>query len=384
MRPYLLVGFFAAASALVALTAASSNSSAVQKLSVAQLEESIASGSGKTDAELAQQLSGFELNERLSSMRLRQLSANLSGEKSRDALLLLADKSAFLPPPSAEISAQPTPDAAARRQMLVKLVNYVNTTLRLLPNLIASRETTGFEDRPAEDALEATGTVSYAYQPLHVVGKSTAMVTFRDRKEVVEDSGKSSRQGQPIGGLTTSGEFGPILSTVLGDALKGKIRWARWEQSAKLTLAVFHYQVPEDKSNYHVQFCCVVNGYDSSGQPELQPFDEKAGYQGEIRFDLADGTISRMTLEADLPPRALVSIAGIMVEYGPTEIAGKGYMCPVKSVSTLQVHVYQPHGMYSRTDYRGPAKTFLNDAVFGRYRRFGSETRILTGEATTP
>lgn len=382
VRPHLLVALGAAASALLA--ASSPNSPAVRTISVAQLQQAISSGSVKTDAELAQQLSGFELTERLSSMRLAQSSANLPGEKSRDALLLLSDRSVFLQPPGDEIPAQQSPDAARARQMLTSLVNYVNTTLRQLPNLIATRETTAFEDRPAEDALEPTGTVSYSYLPLHVVGKSTASVTFRDRKEVVEDGGKSSKQGGRGSGLTTTGEFGPILSTVLGDALKGRITWARWEQSAKLTLAVFHYEVPEDKSNYQIAFCCIVNGYDPSGQPELQPFDEKAGYEGEIRFDPAEGTIYQMTLQSKLPPHALVSNAGMMVEYAPAEIAGRSYMCPTKSVSILRAHVYQPHGMYSQTDYRGPAKTFLNDVAFSHYRRFGSETRILTGANATP
>jgi len=337
-----------------------------------------------TDADAAQQLARFELTERLSGERLVRLAATMPGEKSHQALLLLADQSAFLDPPAAELVADATPGPAATRQMLVQIVNYVNTTIRQLPNLIASRTIIGFEDRPQEDALEATGIVSYSFQPLHVVGKSVETITFRDRKELVDEhAGKGQDQGK-IGGMITTGEFGPILSTVVADALKGKITWGRWEQRTAVRLAVFNYSVPDEKSNYRVKYCCVVGGYDSNRQPELQLFDERAGYHGEIEFDPANGTIYRMTIKAILPPHSLVSDAGVVVEYAPIEIGGKSYICPARSISILEAHTTQQRAMYSKANYQGPVKTFLNDAVFGEYRRFGSETRILTGENQTP
>lgn len=379
----LVSAVFLAAFALAATAA--TKPPVFEKVSVAQLQQILTAAPAKSDADLAQQLAGIELTERLNAARLTQWSAALPGDKSRDALRLLADQSGFLAPPADEVPDLSIPDPAATRQMLVKLVNYVNTTLRQLPNLIASRDTTGFEDRPQEDSLEATGIVSYSYQPLHIIGRSSATVTFRDRKEVIADSARiSSKKESKIGGLSSSGEFGPILSTVLGDALKGKISWARWEQNGAQRLAVFHYEVPDEKSNYRVAFCCIVNGYDSAGQPDLRPFDERAGYHGEIAFDPADGAIVRMMLRSDLPPHELVSDAGMIVEYAPVDIAGKSYICPVKSVSILEAHVNQLHGMYSQTNYQGQPKTFLNDIVFGSYRRFGSEVRILTGENQAP
>lgn len=352
-------------------------------ITVAALEQTLAASHEKSDADLALQLAAVELKERLSPAEIVRLDNTLPGEKSRQALMLLADKSAFLGPPPSEIPADPAPNPTATRQMLVAIVNYVNTTLRQLPNLIASRETTGFEDRPKSDELGPTGIVSLSALPLHVVGKSVAMVTFRDRKESVDEGPRKEKQGK-IGGLITTGEFGPILSTVVSDALKGRITWARWEQGASGKVAVFHYVVPEDKSNYHVQFCCIVDGYDSSGQPETQVFDERASYQGEIAFNPNDGSILRMTLEAALPPTGLVPSAGIAIDYASVDIGGKTYICPEHSVSTLAAHVAKPEGMYSKAMYMGPAKNFLNDILFAQYRRFGSETRILTGEAQPP
>lgn len=351
---------------------------------MAQLEQTVAASHSVSDADLAQQLSTLELTERLSAPKVASLASAMPGEKSRLALMMLADRSVFLDPPAADIPADPMPDAAATRQMLVHIVNYVNTTLRQLPNLIASRNITSFEDRPAQDILDANGVVSLSYEPLHFVGKTINDVTFRDRKEVVDDAPRKEKHGQ-AGGLITTGEFGPILSTVVGDALKGKITWGRWERGPNGRVAVFRYAVPDDKSNYHVQFCCVPGGQDeSSGQVQMRLFDARASYHGEITFNPADGSILRLTLQADMPTTSMVPGASIMIDYGTVDIAGRPSICPIRSVSSLQAHLAQQHGMASQAIYRGATETFLNDIVFDHYRRFGSESRILTGSNTAP
>jgi hypothetical protein len=371
-----ILAFFALPSIAVTPTDA-----APQKITVAQLDQAAAAAQTKPDAEAAQQLSRLELTERLSAARLARWEAVLTGEKARQALVLLADQSEFLAPSDEDVVKEAAPDAAATRQMLVKIVNYVNTTVRQLPNLMAVRQTTSFEDRPQEDVQEPTDVISLSYLPLHFVGASSIAVTYRDRKEVVDESAtKALKHNTPGGGLATSGEFGPILSTVLSDALKGKITWARWERGSSGRVGVFDYTVPVEKSNYNVKFCCLIQGYSSSGLPEKTVFDERSSYHGEIVFDPADGSILRLTLRAEMSPGSLVPKAGIAIEYGPVEIGGKNYVCPARSVSILMAHTAQQKGAASRSNYRGAAKTFLNDVVFAHYRRFGSETRILTAD----
>jgi VWFA-related protein len=342
----------------------------------------------QTDADLARQLSGLELTERLSTARLARLKAGLPGEKSQQALVALADSSAFLDPPAAEIPASPHPDPAALRQMLVSVVNYVNTTVRQLPNFIATRDTTRFEDRPLEDVQGEVGMTTLIYLPLHVVGRSNVSVTYRDGHEVVEKAAAKNKRGESQEqGLFTEGVFGPILGTVVGDALKSKITWSRWEQGAKDTEAVFHYAVPKENSHYSVGFCCVLNGLSNEVAQRAiwRSFAEIAAYHGEIAFDPASGAILRITLEADMPPNEVVSRNGMMVEYGAVDIGGKSYICPLRSVSVLWAHTAQaPLGTHPAQTYTGPEKTFLNDAVFEQYRRFGSETRILAGNDIGP
>jgi hypothetical protein len=355
---------------------------AVAKVTVVQLEAMLTAAHGSPDADVARQLSGVELTERLNKVKLAQLKAELPGDKAREQLVILADSAAFLTPPAAEVLPDPAPDATAARQMLTLIVNYVNTTARQLPNFLAVRDTIGFEDRPQEDVIGRNGIETTAAMPLHSVGKTSLTVTYRDHKEVVDE--KAAKHGAQIGGLTTSGEFGPILSLVVADALQGKITWGRWEQGAGGKEAVFHYAVPSEKSHYPVQFCCIADGFNSDGTPNKRVFREIVSYHGEIVFDPASGAIFRITMEADLPATELVSRGGIQVEYSPVEIAGKKYICPVRSVSILAAHLEQQTGAQSMSKYKGPAKTYLNEVAFSQYRRFGTESRILAGDSVDP
>jgi hypothetical protein len=362
----------------LALPAFAAKDATVAKVTVAQLEQALATAHDQPDVEVARQLSGLALTERLNMVKLGHLKAAMPGDKARDQLTILADSAAFLNPPAAEIPADAAPDQAAASQMLTLIVNYVNTTTRQLPNFIALRDTIGFEDQPQEDVQGETGITTRAAMPLHSVGKFSLTVTYRDHNEVVDE--KAAKHGARTGGLTTFGEFGPILSLVVADALKGKITWGRWEQGAGGKAAVFLYTVPSEKSHYPVQFCCIAEGINNDGTLNRRIFKEIVSYHGEIAFDPTNGTILRITMEADLPAGELVSKAGIQVEYSSIEIAGKNYVCPVKSVSILMAHTARQTGMLNKEHYKGAAKTFLNDVVFGQYRRFGSEIRILTGD----
>jgi len=359
-------------------------------ISVEQLGQALAASEDahQADADVARQLSGMVLTERLSTARLARLKAGLRDEMSQQALVALADSSVFLDPPAAEIPANPTPDRAALRRMLVSVVNYVNTTLRQLPNFIATRDTTRFEDQPLEDIQGRVGMTTLIHLPLHVVGRSNVLVTYRDGHEVFEKAAaKIKGYESQEQGLFTEGLFGPILSTVVGDALKGKITWSRWEEGANGTEAVFNYAVPREQSHYSVCFSCLPSGISSgTDKPgDLHSFAEVAAYHGEIAFDPTNGAILRITLEAEMPPYEVVSKSSLMVEYGAVDIGGESFICPLRSVSLLSAHASQPAlGMHPVEIYKGPIKIFLNDAVFERYRRFGSETRIMAGNGVEP
>jgi hypothetical protein len=380
----------------------------VEKVTVEQLEQALAATDGKPDAKVAQQLQNMELTERMSPARLSHLKAELPGTKAQEALMAVADMSAFLDAPQAEIPAGAEPDAAALSQMMVQIAKYVIETVHQLPNFIATRDTTGFEDTPQEVVQAGGGRgngggagtlydpmrrdwISNDYQPLHVVERSSLTVTYRDHQEVEDQAALKDRQrASKLHGMVTKGEFGPIVSMVVKDAIRSTITWSHWERRADGTEAVFHYEVPREKSHYVVQFCCVANKIlynDLPGGNLMVPqiFSERAAYHGEIGFDPSSGAILRVTLEAAIRPNGPVTRAGVLVEYGPVEIGGKNYVCPARSVAVLVSHAQQPPAKpNSEPSYTGPATTFLNDVAFSQYHRFGAETRILPRDSQTP
>ena len=123
---------------------------AAKQLTVEQLEHMLADAHGRRDQDLAKRLGGMKLSERLSSPRLAKAEMELPGEKSRLALLALADASVFLQLPAAEIPATADPDAAAQKLILSRAAEYLAASIPKLPDFLARRTTMRFHDQPAD------------------------------------------------------------------------------------------------------------------------------------------------------------------------------------------------------------------------------------------
>ena len=354
----------------VLLATLCSPSFASKQITVQQLESVLAGASGNPDAEIARQLSEIELSERLSAAKLSGLQTQAPGLKSRQALLVLADLAAFLDLPQADVYARAAPDLATQRQIMALAVDYVLKTTRQLPNLSTTRVTANFQSTPWQPENRHSETSSH--QPLHPVGTYHAEVLYRDGGEVVHAA--TGQTGPAAQGLTTTGEFGPILNTALLDAARGKLAWSHWEQGAQGILAVFHYIVPADKSHYEVKYCCIwrQNG-------DRVYFQQFSGYQGDITIDPSKGTVLRLTLMADLKPTDPLVRAGIVVEYGPVDIAGQTYICPIRSVA-LSVGLEIRDQWQGSVNSLGLLQTSLSDSAFEHYHVFRSEVRLLTPE----
>lgn len=115
---------------------------AARSVSVAELEQVLASSQSLPDGELASRLSDLQLTERLNWARLTRWRAALVGAKSQRALLGLADRSAFLEPPAAEIPERAAPDVAQQRRILGLTATYVSHAISQLPRFYATRTTT--------------------------------------------------------------------------------------------------------------------------------------------------------------------------------------------------------------------------------------------------
>lgn len=145
-------------------------------------------------------------------------------------------------------------------------------------------------------------------------------VTYRDGTEVKQSqTGNTRSSDNPAIGLTTRGEFGPILAVVLSDASQSNVTWGYWEQDVANRIAVFRYAVPEEHSHYAVMM--------PQGR-RLLPL--LPAYHGEIVVDSADGTILSLSAISNFKAPFEQALAAILVEYAPIAIGERSHVCPVK------------------------------------------------------
>jgi VWFA-related protein len=361
--------------------------SAVRPLTVEQLGQVLTTAHDKSDAELAQQLSALTLTERLSRTKLLSWMANLRGGKARQAFLALADASAFLDPPAKEIPADAPPDHDAQQRIASLALEYLNKALPNLPNFYATRTAVHYQENPPFEK----GDAKITYQPLHVADTVKDTVFYRNGYEVGEsDSGKNKKRKVDEPYLVTYGTFGPILRGAL-DAIivaPNGLSWRRWENGAGKSLAVLGFVIAEEKSAYDTGGCCLPDGDGTSA------FRSRVGYHGEIAIDPATGAILRLELIFDLKSTTPLNRSEIMVEYGPVEIAGKTYICPVRSVSISRgrsvVVISEALNARAKTQWResfrtyGPYATMLNDITFDTFHLFHADSHMLTDFSPAP
>src|ERR1700756_778256 len=95
---------------------------AAKDLTVKQLEQLMVESHGKPDGKVASQLSNMELTERLDTTTLARWEAEAPGPETRQALVALADMSAFLDLPAGEIPSTAAPDFGAQRRLMALTV----------------------------------------------------------------------------------------------------------------------------------------------------------------------------------------------------------------------------------------------------------------------
>jgi hypothetical protein len=369
---------------LVLLTAVALPAWAAKGVTVAQLEETLTaiSSAHKPDAEIARQIAGIKLSERITEATLARLKAHLDADSQAAlALQLLADQSAFLDPPASELPATSVPDDATQQRMLEAARNYVAQMLPRLPNLLATRSTLRYDDSP--QGLKKGGWPMRL--GLHLVDTSSREISVRDERDSLP-----SAVWQQQSGLVSKGEFGSTLGMILADTAKGKVTWSHWEQIAGDPAAVFQYLVPRSASNYKVtgyqqptaeyanltgrQGVAGIGPQLSNHSSDFTPTVTKPGYHGSLWLDPATGTILRITIEADAKGGAPFQRASILVEYGPVQIGDSRFICPMRSVA-----LYEANAAPQANLSDAPAE-WLNIILFTGYHRFGSTVKILTDE----
>jgi VWFA-related protein len=345
-------------------------------VSVKELDQIVQAARGTPDAEAARLLNGLVLEQRLDRQSLATLTSEAPGERSREALLVLASTSTFRDLPTTQIPVLAPPDRGTQQLMITRTINFLNKTISGLPNFFATRTTVHYEETPPR--YEQAGQPGTGYEPLHVKSKSVDTILYRDGHEV-SSRGRREQQQEGPRQLTVQGIFGPILETVIADANAVGFTWGHWEQNGTDRRAVFRYFVPADKSHYEISDCCLPEG------DGTRPYRMVVGYSGEMAIDPATGELFRIKVQADLKPTLPTVRADIAVEYSPVMIGGKRYLCPVKAVSISRARTVRLLQQWQASfTTSGPFVTKQNDISFGQYQMFRAGSQLLPGFTPIP
>ena len=352
----------------------------IEQATVEELEHMLAAAHRQQDAAIAQQLERTALTERLSGSRMPALRAVLPGEKSRQALVALADASAFLRVPVTEQAKRPAPDLAGQRAMMSRTLDYLGEAIPHLPDFFAIRTTARYEPPPQKDKHEPNWKTDNGGGPLQFSSSVVETIRYRDGYEVVDPvSAQRKHPNEYEESLDTRGTFGPILYTVIKDAAASALSWSHWEEISGSERAVFQYAVPKENSHYSVSFCCMT---DMNGSGVI---NWVTGYRGELTIDPDTGAILRLAVQADLEPRMPLLRADIMVTYRPVDIGGKSFIVPTHSVAISRKRTVTELTQWGDTLRTfSPFITILNDVTFTNYHKFGSESRMLPGFTPVP
>jgi VWFA-related protein len=384
---------------LMLLASLTSLAGASKRVTVAQLEQALTAAhtAHRPDAEIARQMGGLELSERLTEVTLNRLAAYLdAGSQAALALQWLADQSVFLDPPASEVPSTATPDDAAQQRMIEAARSYVAQTVPQLPNLFAIRTTNRYDDRPYEVKKGSWPVRS----GLHQVSTSSEEISVFDER-ANQSTKASAPNGQEQSGLLSGGEFGSTLSMILSDTVNGKVAWSHWEQTPTGQVAVFHYSVPSAASHFEVlnsrqrqtslegmatssvgRRGSSIEARPSGGGSNTSTFLSKPGYHGSLWVDPVTGTIVRITMDADTKGSAQFKRAAIMVQYGPIRIGESEFICPVRSLALFLA--VDGANLDPLTRMPGDAPTeWLNESLFAGYHRFAATTRIVKDTATS-
>jgi hypothetical protein len=346
------------------------------QVAVQQLDAMLtaARSAGSPDERTADKIAHLDLKERLTRATLARLASGV-GERTAAALELLADRSAYLDPPAAEIAPGEPPSPVEQRAIVETAAAYALAYTRELPNIVCSRIVSRFDD---------LGVHSYGQLSLHdtLAGEWTVRggaESFQTQHAglVTERANAAAETGRGFQGLTTSGEFGSVLAEPF--AGHTSFTWRRWETLDGKRVAVVGYSLPQQGSRFSVSWCCL------DGDPASKRLSQQAAYQGEMSIDPDSGAILRVTQQAvHLPKEFPIKQAWTIVEYQPVTLAGRSFLLPARSLSFTDAlppasEISAPHyaGQRSLTTY--DHEHYLNRLEFRNYRKFAAESSLVFG-----
>jgi len=308
------------------LAAAAVSGSALDRVTVDQLEQRVAANGGRNDTDLAHRLQKLELTQRLSTARLKKLQAALPGPESRDALMSMGDLSAVLDPPADEIPAGAAPTLAEQQQILARAQQASNaSSADLMPDFDATVTLTRFRNLKYLTS-EVSMPVSLVEPIPLMLDRDTDAVTHREGQLFVTHTSQTWIPNDAVktGVESWDGLYG-LLDNVMQDMRGAQTEWVRWEQGPAGKLAVFRFTVEQEYAHFPLR--TVISPSARRG------YDGHPGYRAEVALDPATSEVYRFMLRAAIPTGQHVMRTDVVAEFAPATVGGKTFLCPLRALT---------------------------------------------------
>jgi hypothetical protein len=298
----------------------------------------------QSDKQVSEYLKKSKLTQRLGPAAFEELSGMAVGPKTVEALRDLLTLTKDLPEPAPPVVAAkpvviaiPPPTAAEQKEIIGRAREYALGYSKQLPDFICMQVTRRYVDPSGLEFWRNADTI-------------TTRLSYFEQKEdykVITINGRMTEVPyQKLDGATSSGEFGSMMRELFEDATQARFEWQRWATLRGKRNHVYTYFVAQPNSKWTVSY---------------QRTDVTTpGYRGLVFVDRDSLEVTRITLEADMPPSFPVQMATTVLDYDSTDISGSKFMLPLRAEVRM----------------RAGKDLVKNEVEFRLYRKFGADTSI--------
>ena len=297
------------------------------------------------DKQVADFLKKSKLTQRLEARDFEDFTTMGVGPKTVEALRDMLTQSKDLPaaPPKAPVAARkpapviPPPSMAEQKDIIEKAREYALGYSKRLPDFICMQVTRRYVDPSGLEFWRNSDTI-------------TTRLSYFEQKEdykVITINGRMTEVAyQKLDGATSSGEFGSMMRELFEANTAARFEWQRWATLRGKRNHVYSYFVAQPNSKWTVSY---------------QRTDVTTpGYHGLVFVDRDSLEVTRITLDADMPPSFPVQMATTVLDYDSTDISGAKFMLPLRAEVRM----------------RAGKELVKNEVEFRLYRKFGADTSI--------
>ncbi len=170
------------------------------------------------------------------------------------------------------------------------------------------------------------------------------------RDTVMLNGDRSDAHPDQLQFMHSAGEFGAMFQVIFNPSAKTAFTWKQTTFIDGQAIQVFAVKVARENSGFDLT--------DHDGRTA------RAGFEGLVYIDPATFSVRRISIDADdIPSTLLIRASAMSIDYAWVPMEGNDFLLPVRGAVSMQQTKSRP---------------VLNEFEFMKYRRFGSQSRVLT------